>query len=740
MTEDTTEETAQEPQARPAEVPDAPAEAQHRHAELAADLTEHLYRYHVLDSPTIADAEYDQLMRELEGLEGQYPELRTPDSPTQRVGSPISTVFAAVEHLERLLSLDNAFSAEELEAWAARAERLGAAGPYLCELKIDGLAIALVYRNGRLVRAATRGDGVTGEDVTPNIKTIAAVPARLTGEGWPDTLEVRGEVFLPVAAFNELNERLTGEGKPPFANPRNSAAGSLRQKDPRVTATRPLGMLVHGLFVPGGSPEAGLPVPGDVGPDGGEPPVGPTVFDSSAPDTQSGWYQRLGEWGLPVSDRFEVVGDLDAVRAYVARYGEHRHDTPYEIDGVVVKIDRLDLQRQLGATSRAPRWAIAYKYPPEEVTTRLLDIRVNVGRTGRVTPYAVMEPVKVSGSTVDRATLHNEDEVLRKGVLIGDMVVLRKAGDVIPEVVGPVADLRTGDERAFDFPRACPACETTLAREEGEVDWRCPNARSCPAQLRERLFHLAGRGAFDIEVLGYEAAVALLDSGLLADEGDLFGLTDESLATSPFFVSKQGTLTVNAVKLLHNLEEARRRPLWRILVALSIRHVGPTAARALAAAFGSVDAIAAAPPEALTAVADVGPTIAKSVQDWFSVDWHAQIVAKWRRSGVQLAQEGWVAPPPGEPAGLLAGITVVLTGTMAGRTREEAAAVIEELGGKVSASVSKKTRFVVAGENAGSKLDKAHALGVPVLDESGLDVLLSEGADAAAAVVTAGPA
>jgi DNA ligase (NAD+) len=722
-------------QAEPAEIPDAPAEARRRHAELAADLTEHLYRYHVLDSPVISDAEYDQLMRELEGLEGQYPGLRTPDSPTQRVGNPISTDFAAVDHLERLLSLDNAFSAEELDAWAARAQKLGAAGQYLCELKIDGLAIALVYRNGRLVRAATRGDGRTGEDVTPNVKTIAAVPARLAGEGWPEELEVRGEVFLPVAAFNELNERLTGEGKPPFANPRNSAAGSLRQKDPRVTATRPLGMLVHGLFVPGGSPEAGMPAPGDVGPRGGEPPAGP-----DAPDTQSGWYRRLGEWGLPVSDRFQVVDDLESVRAYIENYGEHRHDTPYEIDGVVVKIDRLDLQRQLGATSRAPRWAIAYKYPPEEVTTRLLDIRVNVGRTGRVTPYAVMEPVKVSGSTVDRATLHNEDEVLRKGVLIGDMVVLRKAGDVIPEVVGPVADLRTGDERAFDFPRACPACGTTLAREEGEVDWRCPNTASCPAQLRERLFHLAGRGAFDIEVLGYEAAVALLDSGLLADEGDLFGLTDESLATSPFFVSKQGTLTVNAVKLLRNLDEARRRPLWRILVALSIRHVGPTAARALAAAFGSVDAIAAAPPEALTAVADVGPTIAKSVQDWFGVDWHAQIVAKWRRSGVQLAQEGWVAPPPGEPAGLLAGLTVVLTGTMAGRTREEAAAAIGELGGKVSASVSKKTRFVVAGENAGSKLDKAHALGVPVLDESGLDVLLSAGADAAAAVATAGPA
>jgi DNA ligase (NAD+) len=711
-----------------AEVADAPAPVQHRHAELAAELTEHLYRYHVLDSPTIADAEYDQLMRELEGLEAQYPGLRTPDSPTQRVGNPISTDFAAVDHLERLLSLDNAFSAEELDAWAARADKLGGAGPYLCELKIDGLAIALVYRGGRLVRAATRGDGVTGEDVTPNVKTIAAVPARLAGSGWPDVLEVRGEVFLPVQAFNELNERLTADGKPPFANPRNSAAGSLRQKDPRVTATRDLSMLVHGLFVPGGDPGAGMPAPAE---GGEEPPAG---LDDDAPDTQSGWYQRLGEWGLPVSDRFQVVDSLDAVREYIEHYGEHRHDTPYEIDGVVVKIDQLASQRQLGATSRAPRWAIAYKYPPEEVTTRLLDIRVNVGRTGRVTPYAVMEPVKVSGSTVDRATLHNEDEVLRKGVLIGDMVVLRKAGDVIPEVVGPVADLRTGDERAFDFPRACPACGTALAREEGEVDWRCPNTRSCPAQLRERLFHLAGRGAFDIEVLGYEAALALLDSGLLTDEGDLFGLTEDSLAASEFFVSKQGTLTVNAVKLLRNLDEARRRPLWRILVALSVRHVGPTAARALAAAFGSVDAIATASPEALTAVPDVGPTIARSVQDWFAVDWHADIVDKWRRSGVQLAQEGWVAPPPGEPAGLLAGITVVLTGTLAGRTREEAAAAVEELGGKVTASVSKKTRFVVAGENAGSKLDKAHSLSIPVLDESGLDVLISEGADAAAAV------
>ncbi|HEY1644031.1 MAG TPA: NAD-dependent DNA ligase LigA [Streptosporangiaceae bacterium] len=708
----------------------------HRHAELSDELNMHLYRYHVLDSPLISDAEYDRMMAELRAVEDRYPQLRTPDSASQKVGGAISTDFTPVEHLERLLSLDNAFSAEELDAWAARAQKLGGAGPYLCELKIDGLAIALVYTNGRLTRAATRGDGVTGEDVTPNIMTIGIVPTKLAGSGWPQTLEVRGEVFLPVAAFEKLNEQLTSAGKPPFANPRNSAAGSLRQKDPRVTATRQLSMLVHGLYVPGGSPEAGMPAPEDS--------AAAAAVGGEIPDTQSGWYARLAEWGLPVSDRFRVVGELDEVREFIGHYAEHRHDAPYEIDGVVVKIDRLDLQRQLGATSRAPRWAIAYKYPPEEVTTRLLDIQVNVGRTGRVTPFAVMEPVKVSGSTVDRATLHNADEVTRKGVLIGDMVVLRKAGDVIPEVVGPVADLRTGDERAFEFPDHCPVCATRLAREEGEVDWRCPNTRACPAQLRERLFHLAGRSGLDIEVLGYEAAVALLDSGLVADEGDLFGLTEEALASCPFFVSKQGTLTVNAVKLLHNLEEARARPLWRILVALSIRHVGPTAARALAAAFGSVDAIAAASDEALTAVADVGPTIAGSVREWFGVDWHAAIVDKWRAAGVQLAQAGWTPPPPAEDsaAAPLSGVTVVLTGTLADRTREEAAEAIQAQGGKVSGSVSKRTRFVVAGENAGSKLDKAATLGVPVLDESGLDVLLSEGvaaAEAAAAASAEGP-
>ncbi len=704
-----------------ASAPDVVA-ARHRHAELSVQITENDHRYFVLDSPLISDAEYDLLKRELIALEERYPQLRTPDSPTQRVGGGVSTLFTAVEHLERLLSLDNAFSAEELAAWGTRVARLGGAGPYLCEVKIDGLAVALVYRNGALVRGATRGDGVTGEDVTPNIRTIGAVPMRLTGPDVPPVLEVRGEVFLPVAAFRELNERLEDAGKPPFANPRNAAAGSLRQKDPRVTATRALSMIVHGLAVPGsGAGGSGAPTPD-----------APTVADS-APFTQSGWYQRLHAWGLPVSELVKVVGDLDGVAEYVTYYGEHRHDPPYEIDGVVVKLDQLAVQRELGATSRAPRWAIAYKYPPEEVTTRLLDIRVNVGRTGRVTPFAVMEPAHVSGSTVDRATLHNSDEIGRKGVLIGDMVVLRKAGDVIPEVVGPVVDLRTGTERAFAFPTHCPACGTALVRDEGEVDWRCPNTRGCPAQLRERLFHLAGRGAFDIEVLGYESVSALLESGLIADEGDLFSLTADKLATCPFFVNKQGGLTVNAGKLLANLDEARTRPLWRILVALSIRHVGPTAARALAAEFGSLDAIAAAAADELAAVDGVGPIIAASVTDWFGVDWHVAIVGKWRASGVDF---GTARVRAGGAAGggrPLAGITVVITGTLAGYTRDEATEAVTGLGGKVASSVSKKTDFVVAGENPGSKHDKALSLGVPVLDGAGLGLLLAEGPAAARA-------
>ncbi len=700
------------------EAAEAPPAARERHAELSQEIDEHNYRYNVLDAPVISDADYDKFMVELRELEDRYPDLRTPDSPTQKVGAKISTEFTPVAHLERLQSLDNAFSDEELAAWAARVARsLGGAaeaGDYVCELKIDGLAVALVYERGRLVRGATRGDGRTGEDVTPNIRTIADVPMRLTGADVPDLLEVRGEVYLPVRAFEELNERLVAEGKAPFANPRNSAAGSLRQKDPRVTASRALGMIVHGIG----------------------------ARDGFEPVTQAHAYERLAAWGLPVSDKYRVVSDLDQVREYVAYYGQHRHDAPYEIDGVVVKVDQVALQRRLGSTSRAPRWAIAYKYPPDEVNTKLLEIKVNVGRTGRVTPYAVMEPVKVSGSTVAQATLHNEDEVRRKGVLIGDTVVLRKAGDVIPEIVGPVAGLRDGSEREFVFPRECPACGTPLARDEGEVDWRCPNTRSCPAQLRERLFYLAGRSAFDIEVLGYEAVAALLDAELITDEGDLFTLSADALRRSRFFVNQQGELTVNTHKLLRNLDEAKQRPLWRILVALSIRHVGPTAAQALAREFGSLDAIAAAPEEALAVAEGVGPVIAGSVVEWFGVDWHREIVAKWRAAGVRMAEEAARGPRP------LAGLSVVITGSLETFSRDSATEAVQELGGKVTGSVSKKTDFVVVGDNPGSKYDKAVQLGVPVLAEPGFRELLAHGPDAARAAavvatdaaVTAAPA
>jgi DNA ligase (NAD+) len=674
-------------------------QAKQRHAELSEQINDADHRYYVLDSPTMSDIEYDTKMRELRALEDEYPELRTPDSPTQTVHGNVSTMFTPVEHLERLLSLDNVFTDEDLGGWADRAAKLGGAGPFLCELKIDGLAIDLVYENGRLKGAATRGDGRTGEDVTPNIKTISSIPSKLHGEGYPKILEVRGEVFLPVKAFEKLNESLLDAGKPAFANPRNSAAGSLRQKDPKVTASRALDAIVHG--------------------------IGHVEGLENPPQTQSGWYQQLKQWGLPVSTLYKVVADMTGVREYIAHYGEHRHDPPYEIDGVVVKIDQLALQQQLGSTSRAPRWAIAYKYPPEEVNTRLLDIQVNVGRTGRVTPFAVMEPVKVAGSTVDRATLHNADEVVRKGVLIGDMVILRKAGDVIPEVLGPVADLRTGDERAFDFPTHCPDCGTELAREDGGVDWRCPNSRSCPAQLRERLFHMAGRGGFDIEVLGYEAVSALLDEGLVADEGDVFGLTADQLEASPFFTVKAGTLSANSVKLLANLAEAKTRPLWRALVALSIRHVGPTAARALADEFGSLAAIEAASADQLAAVEGVGPTIAAALHQWFTVDWHRAIVDKWRQAGVRLADENFDASRAS--ARVLAGVTVVITGTLPELSREEAGELVRAAGGKVSSSVSKKTSFVVAGENAGTKYDKAVELEVPILDEATFRVLLEQG-------------
>ena len=681
----------------------AAAEARHRHAALVEKIESARFDYFVRDSPTIADAEYDIAMRELQALEEQRPDLRTPDSPTQTVGGTFSTEFTAVDHLERMLSLDNAFSREELDAWGERVAREagGADYDFLCELKVDGLAINLLYERGRLVRALTRGNGVTGEDVTLNVRTVQGVPHELTGADVPEVLEVRGEVFFPVGGFTDLNASLVEAGRAPFANPRNAAAGSLRQKDPRVTASRPLRMVVHGIGA-----RRGLEV-----------------------GRQSETYDRLREWGLPVSERYRVVPDLAGVMGYVEHYGEHRHSVEHEIDGVVVKVDQVSVQRRLGSTSRAPRWAIAFKYPPEEVTTKLLDIRVNIGRTGRATPFAVMEPVKVSGSTVEMATLHNAHEVERKGVLIGDTVVVRKAGDVIPEVVGPVVDLRDGSERAFVMPTTCHECGSPLAPEkEADKDLRCPNTRSCPAQLRERLFHVASRGALDIDVLGYEAAIALLAAGVVEDEGDLFALDDVALAKVPLFTRKDGGLSANAHKLLEALEVARDRPLWRVLVALSIRHVGPTAAQALARELRDIERIAGATEEELASVDGVGPTIGAAVRSWFRVDWHRGIVDKWRAGGVRLADpEGEGGPRP------LEGVTVVVTGSLEGFSRDEATLAVQSRGGKVTSSVSKKTQFVVVGDNPGTKADKAEALKVAVLDEEGFRVLLEQGPDAARA-------
>ena len=676
-----------------------------RWQELADEVREHQFRYYVKDAPIVADAEFDRLFNELAALERRYPELRVPDSPTQLVGGAgFATEFTAAEHLERMLSLDDVFNTEELQAWSTRVENeIGPDPHYLCELKVDGVALALVYREGRLERAATRGDGRVGEDVTLNARTIVDVPETLTESKEfpiPGVLEVRGEVFFMVADFENLNASLVEDGKPPFANPRNSAAGSLRQKNPAVTARRPLRMICHGL----GRAEGFNPA---------------TLHDA---------YTALKAWGLPVSAHTSRAIGLAAVRERIDFWGERRHTIEHEIDGIVVKLNEFAKQRRLGATSRAPRWAVAYKYPPEEAQTKLVDIRVNVGRTGRVTPFAMKTPVRIAGSTVGMATLHNGSEVKRKGVLIGDTVMIRKAGDVIPEVLGPVVDLRDGTERAFVMPTHCPECGTLLApAKEVDVDIRCPNARSCPAQLRERVFHLAGRGALDIEGLGYEAATALLTGGVIADEGDLFALTADDLMQADFFRTKDGKLSANANRLLKNLAEAKNRPLWRILVALSIRHVGPTAGRALAAAFGDLDAIMAATEQQLADVEGVGSTIAAALREWFDVDWHRAIVQKWQAAGVRMADERDSGVEP-----TLVGLTIVVTGSLAGFSRDEAKEAIIARGGKAAGSVSKKTSFVVAGDAPGSKYDKAVELGVPILDEDGFRALLADGPPAAA--------
>ena len=700
------------------------AAAKARHGELVDQINRHRAAYYEGNTVLISDAEYDALGHELELLEAKHPELITADSPTQTVGGSASATFSPSPHLERMWSLDNVFSHDEMREWAARSAEL-APGAYLCELKIDGLAINLRYENGVLTKAATRGDGVVGEDVTANVMTIRGIPHRLAGEGHPAVVEVRGEIFYAIEDFNRLNEGLIAEGKAPFANPRNSASGSLRQKDAAVTASRPLQMLVHGI----GAWQS---------PDGSGVPVA----------NQSDVYALLAAWGLPTSKRFRVVSSVDEVLAYIDEFAAQRHALEHEIDGVVVKLDSLAVQGELGFTSRAPRWAIAYKYPPEQVNTKLVDIRIGIGRTGRATPYAVVEPVKVAGSTVEFATLHNQDVVKAKGVLIGDTVVLRKAGDVIPEILGPVVELRDGTERAFVMPSNCPECGGALApSSEGDVDLRCQNAAGCPAQLRERVAYLGSRGALDIEALGFVAAVALtqpLDgvAAPLRTEADLFDLTLEDLLPVRSYVldqdtgipkldddgqpkvvefcrKKDGTPAEVALKLLRNLEEAKSRPLWRIIVALSIRHVGPVAARALASHFGSLSAIFAATEAELSQVDGVGATLAGSIREWIAVDWHREIVDRWGASGVLLETPGHAGPGAAAEGagGRFAGLSIVATGSLKLFTRDAIEEAIISNGGKAASSVSKKTAFVVAGESAGSKLTKAEELGIEVITE-----------------------
>ncbi|MFJ4685620.1 NAD-dependent DNA ligase LigA [Streptomyces sp. NPDC088789] len=716
-----------------AETTAVPAEARAQHGRLAEQVEEHRFRYYVKDAPVVSDAEFDGLLKSLEALEEEYPELRTPDSPTQKVAGSYETEFTAVQHHQRMLSLDNTFNDEELAAWADRiARELGEQEyHFLCELKVDGLAVNLTYEHGRLTRAATRGDGRTGEDITPNVRTITEIPDRLHGETVPDLVEIRGEVYFPMDEFEALNARLVEAGDKPFANPRNAAAGSLRQKDPRVTATRPLHMVVHGIGA---------------------------LEGYTGMNRLSQAYTLLKGWGLPTSPHNRVEDGLDGVREFIAHYGENRHSVDHEIDGVVVKLDEIRLQGRLGSTARAPRWAIAYKYAPEEVNTKLVNIRVGVGRTGRVTPYAQVEPVTVAGSEVEFATLHNQEVVKAKGVLIGDTVVLRKAGDVIPEILGPVVDLRDGTEHAFVMPAECPECGTPLRpMKEGDIDLRCPNAESCPAQLRERLFYLVGRKSLDIEHFGYVAAAALTKplepaDPPLKDEGDLFDLTVEQLLPikayvldqnsglpkrdpktgeekiATVFANQQGEPKKNALAMLENIAAAKERPLARMLTGLSIRHVGPVAAEALAREFGSIDRIEQASEKELSDTAGVGDIIAASLKEWFAEEWHQEILRKWKAAGVRLEEERSAEDEGPRP---LEGLTVVVTGTLERYTRDGAKDELQSRGAKVTGSVSKKTSFVVVGDNPGSKYDKAVQLKVPVLDEEGFDVLLAQGPEAA---------
>lgn len=742
--------------------------------QLVEEVRRHRVAYYQDDEPLISDPEFDTLYSRLQRIEGDHPEIIAADSPTQEVGGEVSAAFSPVTHIQRLYSLEDLFSRSELRVWydrtvASVAELSPGARPsWLTEVKIDGLAINLLYRNGRLVRAATRGDGVTGEDVTHNVLTIEDIPRRLDGEGHPAELEVRGEIFMPTAEFHAFNEALIAQQKPPLANPRNAAAGSLRQKDPAKTAERPLSMFVHGVGARSGLALA----------------------------SQHGAYEQLAAWGLPVSPYTRLLSSYEEIESYLDEHHQKRHDLVHEIDGVVIKIDEFDLQRTLGHTSRVPRWAAAYKYPPEEVHTRLLDIQVHVGRTGRVTPFAVLEPKKVAGSVVSLATLHNQEVVRAKGVLIGDDVVVRKAGDVIPEVLGPVLANREGREdelEEFVFPTRCPACDTTLRpAKEADVDMRCPNAQSCPSQLAERVIHVGSRGALDIEALGEESGMALTNpdlrrpskelidhaatersgvpvtfdddgaphaqSPVLRGEAELFDLTPEDLkdvyvwrevrrrnpatkkseptglwAPSLYFwtkaqhhkdgrIKKASEPTENTRLLFEELQKVKEQPLWRVLVALSIRHVGPTASRALASAYGSMEAIRAADEDELAGIDGVGPTIAAAVRGWFAEDWHRRIVDRWAEAGVRMVDDVDETVPR-----TLEGLTVVVTGSLEGYSRDESKEAIIVRGGRAAGSVSKKTAFVVVGANAGSKRDKAESLSVPVLDEEQFTRLLENG-------------
>ncbi len=683
---------------------------QARANELVDLINKHRAAYYQSNTSLISDAEYDALMRELEKLEAKYPQLITGDSPTQSVGGEASQTFQPSVHLEKMMSLDNVFSMEELDTWLDKA----GGGPFLCELKIDGLAINLRYEKGKLVSAATRGDGTVGEDVTRNVMTVKGIPHQLSGKAIPEVVEIRGEVFYALEDFAKLNKSLIDQGKAPFANPRNSASGSLRQKDSSVTASRPLQMIVHG--------------------------VGALKDDSVK--AQSDLYQQLKTWGLPTSSRYKVYKTTKEVKQYIQDFEAKRHTLEHEIDGVVIKVDEFSKQQSLGFTSRAPRWAIAYKYPPEQVNTKLLDIKVSIGRTGRATPYAVLDPIRVAGSEVEFATLHNQEVVAAKGILIGDTVVLRKAGDVIPEILGPVVALRDGSEKKFAMPKKCPECQSLLApAQDGDVDLRCPNTKSCPAQLRERIAYIGSRSALDIEALGFVTAVALTQpiepkDPPVKSEADLFTLTLEKLLpiksrvvdadtgaakldakgkekVVEYFRKADGSPAAVATKLLEELEKAKSQPAWRVLVSLSIRHVGPVAARSLMNTFGSIEKIFGASEEQLAGVDGVGQVVAKTIKEWIAVDWHKEIVSAWKKAGVNFTQEISVGG-----SGVFSGMSIVVTGTLESLTRDQAEEAIISAGGKAASSVSKNTAFVLAGASAGSKLAKAESLGVEVISEA----------------------